>query len=199
MKRSVRYVRYHAASFGIDPNKIGITGGSAGGHLSLCVALSDDKPDAEALDPVDRVSSRVQAAAVLYPPTDVMNWGGPGFSVVNAKEFVRARAAWGAIDFREWNDKFKTYDEITDTARRNIIGKEISPATHVSSDDPPVYIIHGDADRVVPLQQSKLIVGLFEKAGVKNRFVIKKGADHAVEDMLEEYKEFVPWFDQWLR
>ncbi|MBK9569212.1 MAG: alpha/beta hydrolase fold domain-containing protein [Chitinophagaceae bacterium] len=64
----MRYIRYNAGKFGIDPDHIGITGGSAGGHLSLAVATADDKMNPTAPDPVDRVSSRVQAIAVLFPP-----------------------------------------------------------------------------------------------------------------------------------
>src|SRR5436190_14075169 len=73
VKRAVRYIRYHAKELGIDPNHIGIEGYSAGGHLSLAVATADDKIDTASKDPVDHVSSRVQAAAVLYPPTDFLN------------------------------------------------------------------------------------------------------------------------------
>ena len=67
LKRAVRYIRYNAKQLGIDPDHIGIEGGSAGGHLSLIIATADDKINENASDPVDRVSSRVQAAAVLFP------------------------------------------------------------------------------------------------------------------------------------
>src|SRR5689334_3084502 len=67
VKRAVRYIRYNAKQFGIDPNHIGIEGSSAGGNLSLAVATADDKIDTASKDPIDHVSSRVQAATVLYP------------------------------------------------------------------------------------------------------------------------------------
>jgi acetyl esterase/lipase len=65
LKRAVRYIRYNGLKFGIDPNHIGITGGSSGGNLALLVATADDKINTTASDPVDRVSSRVQAIAVF--------------------------------------------------------------------------------------------------------------------------------------
>jgi acetyl esterase/lipase len=199
LKRAVRYIRYNAGKFGIDPDHIGITGTSAGGHLSLTVATADDKINATAADPVDRVSSRVQAIAILFPPTDLLNWGGPGFNFVNAKELLKPSKTSGAVDFRVWNDKFALYEEVTDTAARNKIGKEVSPIYSVSSDDPPVFIIHGDADPTVPLQQSQAIIARFTEAGVANRFIIKKGGKHNGDDMKPEWQEFVDWFDKYLK
>jgi len=199
IKRAVRYIRYHAGKFNIDPDRIGITGISAGGHLSLVVATADDKINATAPDPVDRVSSRVQAIAVLFPPTDLLNWGGAGFNFVNAKPILIANGTWGAIEFRVYNDKTNLFEEVTDTTARNKIGKEISPVNFVSSDDPPVFIMHGDADPTVPLQQSQSIIAKFIEAGVPNRFVMKKGGRHNPVDMNPEWQEFVDWFDKYLK
>jgi acetyl esterase/lipase len=199
LKRAVRFIRYNATRFGIDPNKLGITGGSAGGHLSLMIAMSDDAVQPNSTDPVERVSARVQAAAVLYPPTDLLNWGGPGLNMVNAKDLVKARGSYGAIDFRVWNDKYRIYEEVTDTTARSKIGHDISPIYFISKDDPPVFIIHGDADATVPLQQSKSFVARLNEEGVKNKFIIKKGGRHMPDDMLPEYHEFVNWFDEHLK
>src|SRR5687767_8014668 len=69
MHRAVRFVRHNAKEYGIDPDRIGIYGGSAGGHLSLMQATAGDTGDAAAKDPVERASSRVQAVACFYPPT----------------------------------------------------------------------------------------------------------------------------------
>ena len=199
LKRAIRYIRYNAGKFGIDPDHIGITGGSAGGHLSLAVATADDIINPSAPDPVDRVSSRVQAVAILFPPTDFLNWGGTGFNFVNAKELLKSRGAWGAVEFRLFNDKSRLYEEITDTAARSKIGMDISPMNFVSPDDPPVFIMHGDADLTVPLQQSKNIIARFNETGVPNRFIIKKGGKHNGDDMMPEWLEFADWFDKYLK
>jgi acetyl esterase/lipase len=151
------------------------------------------------LDPVDRVSSRVQAVAVLFPPTDFLNWGGPGLNLISAKEILKTRRAWGALDFKVWNDKFSLYEEVTDTSARNKIAREISPLYFVSPDDPPTFIIHGDADRTVPVQQSQAIVSRFNEMKIPNRYTIKKGKDHSAGDMNPEWQEFVDWFDKYLK
>jgi acetyl esterase/lipase len=198
LKRAVRYIRYNAGKFGIDAKHIGITGGSSGGNLSLLVATADDKINATSNDPVDRVSSRVQAIAVLFPPTDFMNWGTIG-NIINAVQLQKNYRVSGAFDFKTWNQLYFSYDNVTDTAARNKIGKEISPLYAVSADDPPVFIIHGDADVTVPLQQSESIIARFKEAGVPNRFVIKKGGRHNGDDMNPEWQEFADWFEKYLK
>jgi acetyl esterase/lipase len=197
-RRAVRYIRYHAKTLAIDPDHIGMVGYSAGGHLTLAVATSDDGIDNAAHDPVDRVSSRVQAIAVLFPPTDFLNWGPLG-NIVNAPFLLKANKVYGALDFKTWNAADNTYKEITDTSLRNKIGKEISPLYAVTPDDPPVFIIHGDADMTVPIQQSQSIITKFKEAGVVNKFVIKKGAKHNASDMNPEWQEFVDWFEKYLK
>ena len=73
--RGVRFIRHHAKEYGIDPNRIGVAGGSAGGHLSLMLATRGGPGVPDANDPVDRESSAVQAAAVFFPVTDLLNLG----------------------------------------------------------------------------------------------------------------------------
>jgi acetyl esterase/lipase len=199
LKRAVRYIRYNAKQLGIDPDHIGIEGGSAGGHLSLIIATADEKINANASDPVDRVSSRVQAAAVLFPPTDFFNWGFPGAATINQRDVQKQLRVYGAFDFRVWNNSTLTYDPVADTAERNKIGKEISPIYAVSSDDPPIFIVHGDADMTVPLQQSQTFIAKLKEAGVTNNYIIKKGGRHNPDDMKPELDQFVDWFDKYLK
>jgi acetyl esterase/lipase len=199
VKRAVRYIRYNSKQFGIDPNHIGIEGSSAGGNLSLAVATADDKIDTASKDPVDHVSSRIQAVAVLYPPTDFLNWGGAGNNVISARSLQLQFHVYGAFDFRKFTDSTTTYDFVSDNAARDKIGREISPIYSVSSDDPPVFIIHGDADPTVPLQQSQTIIAKFKEARVPNNFIIKKGAKHNFNDMEPEVKQFADWFDKYLK
>jgi len=197
-KRAVRYIRYHAKELGIDPDHIGIEGYSAGGHLSLAVATADDKIDTSSNDPVDHVSSRVQAAAVLFPPTNFLDWP-PFGNVINAKQLLLSYGVYGALDFKKWNDKTKTYDVISDSAERNRVGKEISPLYSITRDDPPIFIIHGNADPTVPLQQSQVFVAKLKEVGVPNNFIIKKGAPHDQSAMMPEMKQFTDWFDKYLK
>ncbi len=199
VKRAVRFIRFNASTFNIDPQKIGITGGSAGGHLALMIALSDDSTTITSHDPVDSVSARVQAAAVFFPPTDFLNYGMTGLTPLQHMDFMRKQGVAAAFDFKEWNDTTKTYTSITDVSTILKIAKDISPTTYVTSDDPPILIIHGDADQVVPLQQSKLLVEKLNAARVKNELIIRPGKGHGWKAEEADQKAFLDWFEKYLK
>src|SRR5262249_32528220 len=82
MNRAVRYIRYHAADYKIDPDRLGIYGASAGGRLSLMQGTAGETGKSEAKDPIERTSSRVQAVACFFPPTDFLNYGKPGENAI---------------------------------------------------------------------------------------------------------------------
>jgi len=201
IKRAVQHIRFNAKKFGIDPNKIGITGGSSGGHLSLVVNTSDDIKDVKSEDPIRRVSSKVQAVAVFYPPTDFLNWGGPN-QYMNYLQFAPALSQsyiLGALKFQTYNKKSTIYEPIKDSIALRKMSISVSPAQLVTLDDAPVYIIHGDKDRTVPLQQSQLLQSKFKAVGVPLILSIKPGADHGWDNMNIDRKEFVKWFDKYLK
>src|SRR5262245_34117487 len=77
VRRAVRFIRHGAAEFGIDGQRLGISGSSAGGLLALVVAMQERDGDPAAEDLVERESSRVQAAGCFFPPTDLLTYGGP--------------------------------------------------------------------------------------------------------------------------
>src|SRR5688572_1155239 len=74
MHRAVRFIRFHAKEYGIDPDRIGITRGSAGGHLSLMQGNAPHDGYPKSKDPIEQVSSRVQAVGCFFPPTDFLNY-----------------------------------------------------------------------------------------------------------------------------
>lgn len=195
MHRSVRFIRSRAEQYQIDPNRIGITGGSAGGHLSLMQGTAGTlgKPDAK--DPVDRQSSRVQAVACFYPPTDFLNYGKPGENAIGRGVLKNYRAPF---DFHEYDNATKAFVPITDEERILTIGRSISPVNHVSNDDPPTLIIHGDADLLVPIQQAELILDKLKEAGVPTELVVKKGAAHGWAEIGKDIPTFADWFDKHL-
>ena len=195
MNRAVRFIRYHAADYSIDPDRIGITGGSAGGHLSLMQGTAGDKGNPAAQDPIDKTSSRVQAVACFFPPTDFLNYGKPGENAVGRGILKGFKPAF---DFHEQDPNTKVFRPITDEVRILEIARQISPANHVSADDPPTLIIHGDADVLVPIQQAELIVNKLKRAGVEGKLVIKKGASHGWPDLLKDMTIIADWFDQHL-
>jgi acetyl esterase/lipase len=103
INRAVRYIRHHAGDYQIDPERIGIMGGSAGGHLSLMQGTAGTAGNPQAIDPVDRASSRVQAVARLFPPTDFLNYGAEGKYAFGLDGILAAFRS--AVDVREMNAK----------------------------------------------------------------------------------------------
>lgn len=198
VKRAVRFIRYNADKYKIDGGRLGITGASSGGHLSLMVGLLDDKIDTLARDPVDRVSSRVQAIAVFFPPTDFLNWGQQKMDLTNFQPALVVANVASAFDFKEWNDTFKVYRPVSTQKKLEIV-KSVSPVYFVSGDDPPVMIAHGDADRTVPLQQSEIILQKLKDAKVANEFILKTGGGHGWRDIEAEERKFADWFDKYLK
>lgn len=195
VKRSVRYIRHNAERFKIDPERIGIMGASAGGHLSLSLGTMGDDGDAKAKDEVDRESSRVQAVACFFPPTDFLNYGKPGEEALGTGVLAGFKAPF---DFNELNQQTKRFERITDAERRREIGQQISPASHVSADDAPSLIIHGDADKLVPIQQAELIIEKFKAASVPSELVVKANAAHGWITLLSDLETLADWFDKHL-
>ena len=193
MNRAVRFIRYHAADYSIDPDRIGITGGSAGGHLSLMQGTAGDKGNPAAQNPIDKTSSRVQAVACFFPPTDFLNYGKPGENAVGRGILKGFKPPF---DFHEQDPDTKVFRPITDEARILEIARQVSPAYHVSADDPPTLIMHGDADALVPIQQAELILDKLKQAGVEGKLVVKKGASHGWPDLLKDMTIIADWFDQ---
>src|SRR5215510_1722118 len=126
MHRAVRFIRHNAAKWGIDPNKFGVTGGSAGGHLSLTLGTQGSAGKVDAKDPIDRESSRVQAVACFFPPTDFLNYGQPGENAMGRGILKDFRAPF---DFHEFDKETKHFVPITDEQKLLEIGRQISPVT----------------------------------------------------------------------
>ena len=195
LHRSVRYIRHRAADFKIDPERIGIMGGSAGGHLSLMQGFAGTAGQPDAKDPVERQSSRVQAIACFFPPTDFLNYGKPGEKALGSGVLAAFKAPF---DFRELDPKTRSFVLITDEAKREAIGKQISPVNHASADDPPTLIIHGDADKLVPIQQAEILLAKLKEAGVPTELVVRKGAGHGWPTLVKDVPLLADWFDKHL-
>lgn len=192
MHRAVRFIRHHAADYRIDPDRIGIYGGSAGGHLSLMQGVASTEGDPKAKDPVDRVSSRVQAVACLYPPTDFLNYGRPGENALGRGILENFQAPF---DFHELDRTRNRFVPITDEEKVLAIGRDISPVNHVTADDPPTLIIHGDADKLVPIQQAELFLARLKGASVEGELIVKRGAAHGWPEIEKDVSRFADWFD----
>lgn len=193
MKRAIRYIRHHAAEYQVDPDRIGVTGASAGGHLSLMLGAASDKGDPKAKDPVDREPSRIRAVGCFFPPTDFLNFGSSGTELIHAKDHGRPFRA--AFDYRELDPESNLWVPVTSDPRLRVIARDISPITHISSDDAPTLIIHGDADNLVPIQQSEIFVEKLKGAGVENKLIVRKGAGHGWVTLGKDIELIADWFD----
>ncbi len=195
LHRAIRFIRSKAGDYGVDPQRLGITGGSAGGHLSLMMGTSGGPGDPKAKDPVDRLSSEVQAVACFFPPTDFLNYGKENERALGEGILDGFKAPF---DFVELSPTTKRYERITDSKKRVAIGKEISPVTHVTADDAPTLIVHGDADKLVPLQQSERIIERLKAVGVPTELVVKPGVGHGWPGLIGDVTHLADWFDQHL-
>ena len=196
LNRSVRFIRFHASDYGIDPNRIGITGGSAGGHLSLMQGIAPKMPSGKETDPIDRVSSKVQAVGCFFPPTDFLNYGKPGEDALGRGVLSGFKAPFM---FRELDKNTKGFKLITDEERFKEIGRQISPINHVTADDPPTLILHGDADKLVPIQQAEILVAKLKEAGVTADLIVRPGAGHGWKNLIQDLDLFADWFDKHLK
>jgi acetyl esterase/lipase len=194
LHRAVRYIRSHAKNYQIDPERIGITGGSAGGHLSLMQGTTGKEGDPKARDPIDRASSRVQAVACFFPPTDFLNWGEKDKLVIGSMP-ERIKPAFA---FHSQDPKTGGFVPVTDDKKVRAILKATSPITHVSATSAPSLIIHGDKDTLVPIQQAEVMVASLKKAGVAAELVVKPGAGHGWQGMDRDLKTLADWFDKHL-
>jgi acetyl esterase/lipase len=185
INRAVRFIRHNAAHYGVDPNRLGITGGSAGGHLSLTMGTQGGPGDAKAKDLVDRESSAVQCVACFFPPTDFLNYSRPGEDAVGVGILKSFKSGFGPR---------------SDTAEeRQKLGREISPIYFVHSNMPPILIIHGDADTLVPIYQAQTFVKRCEGVGSTAKLVVREGKQHGWPDMGKDMELFADWFDEYLR
>lgn len=198
IKRAVRFIRYNAAAYGIDPDHIGITGSSSGGHLSLMVATADEAQESNG-DPVNAVSSRVQAVVAFFPPTDFSNFGLKNMDFAMTQKILVMTGVAGAFDFKEWSDSTQTYVSITNMEKKQALSKQVSPINFVTPDDPPTLLLHGDKDRLVPLQQSQSILAKYKAASVPAELIVHEGGGHGWKPDDNEVKRITGWFDQYLK
>lgn len=185
IQRAIRFIRHNARSYGVDPTRLGIMGGSAGGHLSLTMATQGRAPNADAKDPVDRESSEVQCVACFFPPTDFLNYGRLGEDAVGVGTLAQFKPAFG---------------EPANTAEgRQKLGREISPIYFVHSNMPPILIVHGDADRLVPIFQAQQFAAKATEKGATVKLVVREGKDHGWPGIEKDLELFGDWFDTHLK
>jgi acetyl esterase/lipase len=178
-KCAIRFLRAKAKEYGIDPERIGVWGPSAGGHLAALVGTSGDIKELEGSGGWAEHSSRVQAVVDWFGPTDFLKMGKNKIDH-DAPGSPESQLIGGPIQ-----------DNQKKVARAN-------PITYVSKDDPPFLIMHGDKDDLVPPSQSDLLHDALRKAGVESTLDVVKGQGHGFRGGEPEEK-VLEFFDRWLK
>jgi acetyl esterase/lipase len=174
VKQGIGWVKEHADEYKIDPNKLGLAGASAGGHLASLVAVTaDDK-------------SKVQAVGVFFPPTNFLNYRGMAIDENSPPERF---ALVKALIFPNGNAP-------KEPAKIVAALKEISPALLATDKAPPFLLIHGDADPLVPLDQSEMLQKALNDCGGSCELIVKKGGAHPWPTIHEEVAVIADWFDK---
>jgi acetyl esterase/lipase len=176
VKKAIVWVKGHADEYKIDPNRLGLTGASAGGHLASLVALTADDKTA------------VKAVGVFFPPTDFLDFHGIKIDE-NASDSQLAMVAKFVFPI---GTKTGSTSEMIEKL------KAISPVHNVTGKAPPFLIIHGDKDPLVPLRQSEKLLAALQSAGVPAELIIKEGGGHPWPTIHEEVKVIADWLDKQL-
>lgn len=166
-QRAVRFIRYHAKKFNIDPTRIGSMGISSGGYLASMLAVLDGKGDAEDPNKINRLSAKVQAVASAAAPADFVQW---------AKDGQGDQSAWPVflgLYLPGWMPRDMMHEEYRRCERA-------SPVHHVTADDPPFLLIHGANDRVVPLSQSESLARKLKDSKVEVRLITIANGNHVL-------------------
>lgn len=175
VRRAVRFIRLHAADYGVDPERLGVYGMSAGGHLSMVLATTGDEGDPKAKDPVLRGSSRIAAAAAYCGPTDLQPW------VTGPDSGMR--------------DRFTALQFDGDLA------DDCSPLLQATADDAPTLLIHGDEDDLVPINHSHRMLKAMREAGAPCELLIIEGVGHGFseEGFRRAMEAQLAWFEKHLQ
>ena len=178
VQQAVRFVRRNAERFGVDAERLGVFGMSAGGHLSLMLGTTGDDGTADAPDDsLEKIPSRVAAVVAFVPPTDLR------VAVWEAPESLPAYRNFPALNLE------------MQKAEQN------SPLVHVTPDDAPALVVMGGDDQLVPPRHGEWIDKAFHEQKVTSKLIIVPHAGHnlgSVQDQQQAFAEAVAWFKTYL-
>ena len=181
-RRAVRYIRHHGHEYGVTEEAIAAFGISSGAHLVLMLALGDGAGDPDSEDPVEQESAKVDVVAAFAGPADL-----------SADDWVgTAGAAY-----------ITSFIGAPDNGFSNGAHVEASPLTYVDGDDPPVLLIHGDADPVVPVSQARTLAASLREHQVEVEYVEIAGGLHDLDAVVNpddpDALPAAPAIARWLR
>jgi len=160
-KAAIRWIRLNAQRYHVDPDRIGVWGASAGGHLVSMLGTSGGAESLEGSGGWPEQSSRVTCVVDFCGPSDLLAFG---------KSNPRMNEPTSPV--------YKLF--AGPLAERQDAAKEASPVTHVTQDDPPFLIVHGTKDRVVPIDQAERLHKALKEAGADSTFVRIEGGGHGI-------------------
>ncbi len=176
VRQAVRTIRRDAKQYGIDPDRIGVYGMSAGGHLTLMLATTGEDGDPDASEPLNRISSRIASGVAFVPPSDITPyvWSTPGL-----------------------DDKYRRFPGL-DISKEQ--AKAVSPLYFVTADDAPCLVMSGGKDTLVLPEQGRWIHDKLDEVGVENKFIVYENSGHGLEKNLPQaVNEALKWFDKYLK
>ena len=160
-KAAIRWIRANAAKYNVDPERIGVWGASAGGHLVSMLGTSGDVKELEGENGSPAHSSRVRCVVDFCGPSDF-----PAFAIavppLNLGVTPVSKLLGGLV------------------SEKPDVAKEASPITYVTKDDPPFLIVHGTRDPLVPFSQGERFHAALTDAGVNSTFVRIEEGGHGI-------------------
>jgi acetyl esterase/lipase len=159
---AIQWIRSSAGEYGLDGDRIGVIGPSAGGHLSALAGTANRAGElvgsSEASEP-----SNVQAVVDYFGPTDFLQ--------------VDAYLPEGK---KLWSDPDSTVSRLLGAPIKTVPEqvRMANPIAHIDGSEPPFLILHGEDDALVPLQQSEILHQALVAAGVESELVVVKGGAH---------------------
>jgi dipeptidyl aminopeptidase/acylaminoacyl peptidase len=179
VRAAARHIVAHAVEYQVDANRLGVTGASAGGHLSLMLALNPEGKD--------------------EVPTGRRRWLGPRYeSSANTSAPLAAVVAYfPPVDMTAFMSQDERSPQLKISESEAVA---ISPVKYATEDDPPVLLIHGDVDKVVPIEQSEILVKAMRQNNMNYDLIIMEGAGHGFrgEQSDQARSAMVAWFDKHL-
>jgi len=164
-KAAIRWIRAHAAEYNLDPDRIAVSGASAGGHLASMVGLTQGMAALEGnVGPDTNESSRVTCVINFFGPSELLTLGKTPAMDHDAPDAPEAKLFGGPMQ------------------EKRELARAASPLTYVRPGAPPFLIVHGDRDRLIPFRQSVQLDERLGEAGVPSRLVKMIGGHHGFQN-----------------
>jgi acetyl esterase/lipase len=186
VQRAVRFIRYNAQKYAINPDRIGGVGGSSGGHLVSMLGVLDGHGNPDDLGPVNQVSAKLNCIVARAAPTDFIS-SAKGGGAATTTSFMGMRFPRNA---KKGDIEFDNY-------------WQASPINHITPDDPPILLMHGDKDEIVSFEQSVKMEMALQKAGVTTKLLRVPGGGHGgtfgnVKNSPDYIGEMLNWLKKYL-